>query len=308
MMTERVPDYDELELRITPAAGEGSYRLLATGPDGSTASRTFSLPFDERQLDHFVLTVGQPRRGMWSHGSPKMQEARQKAKCFGSDLFKALVAGDVRDIYFNARRVAEQQQRGLRLTLYLTDVPELMEVPWEFLWDRPTFLSQSIYTPLVRSLDLTTVRPPRKLILPLRILGMVSSPVGVNKLDVDSERAKLDEALCGLERNGIVELRWLEHATLKSLEEAVGVAGDVHVLHYIGHGAYDRRTKSGILVLETDQGDVHEATGEDLGSVLQNELSMRLVVLNACEGVPEDRMSTPSPASPRASSSTKSQR
>jgi hypothetical protein len=284
MMTERVLDYDELELRIAPGGAEGSYRLLAIGPDGSRASRAFSLPFDERELDNFVLTVGQPRRGMWSSDSPKMQDARQEAKLFGSRLFEALVAGDVRDIYFAARRVAEQRERGLRLTLYLTDVPELMEVPWEFLWDRPTFLSQSIYTPLVRSLDLKAVGPPRKLTLPLRILGMVSSPAGVDKLDVDSERAKLEEALCGLKRDGIVDLRWLEHATLKSLEEAVRAAGDLHVLHYVGHGAYDRQTKSGILALETHQGAVHEATGEDLGSVLQNELSLRLVVLNACEG------------------------
>jgi hypothetical protein len=55
-------------------------------------------------------------------------------------------------------------------------------------------------------------------------------------------------------------------------------------MHYIGHGAYDSRTEGGILVLENANGDSHEVTGEELGSLLQDERSMRLVVLNACEG------------------------
>ena len=65
----------------------------------------------------------------------------------------------------------------------------------EFLYERPDFLSQSIYTPVVRSLDLSRVREPRRVKLPLRILGMVSGPDGVVALDVDEERQKLEESL-----------------------------------------------------------------------------------------------------------------
>jgi hypothetical protein len=276
---EGIPSYDELKLRIAPGEG-GAYQVVAFGPDGSTASNTFALPFDETQLDNFVLRIGRPRRGVRAYRSSQMEDAKH----FGSQLFDALINGAVHDVYLGARRVAEQNDKGLRVTLYLTDVPALMEVPWEFLYDRPAFLAQSIYTPIVRSLDLKTVRPPRKLTLPLRILGMVSCPQGFDTLDVEREQKNLAAALGPLEREGMVELRWLERATLGALNEVISSPEEVHVLHYIGHGAYDARTESGILVLENSDGQPHEVTGEELGSLLQDERSMRLVVLNSCEG------------------------
>jgi hypothetical protein len=279
MAAEGIPSYDELKLRIGPGEG-GAYQVVAFGPDGSTASNTFALPFDETQLDNFVLRIGRPRRGVRAYRSSQMEDAKH----FGSQLFDALINGAVHDVYLGARRVAEQNDKGLRVTLYLTDVPALMEVPWEFLYDRPAFLAQSIYTPVVRSLDLKTVRPPRKLTLPLRILGMVSCPQGFDTLDVEREQKNLAAALGPLEREGMVELRWLEQATLSALNEVISSPEEVHVLHYIGHGAYDARTESGILVLENSDGQPHEVTGEELGSLLQDERSMRLVVLNSCEG------------------------
>jgi hypothetical protein len=296
-----IPSYDELKLRIGRGT-EGTYQVVAFGPDGSTASGTFVLPFDETQLDNFVLRVGRPRRGVRAYRSSQMEDAKR----FGSQLFDALLAGGIRDVYLRARQATDQKpDRGLRVTLYLTDVPELMEVPWEFLYDRPAFLSQSIYTPVVRSLDLKTVRPPRKLTLPLRILGMVSGPRGFETLEVGREKDKLAEALSPLERDRTVELRWLERATLSALDDAISAPEEVHVLHYVGHGAYDRRTEGGILVLENAHGDPHEVTGEELGSLLHDERSLRLVVLNPARA-PEARTSTRSPGSPRAWSSAAS--
>jgi hypothetical protein len=279
VMADGIPSYDELKLRIARGA-EGAYEVEAFGPDGSTASGSFSLPFDDTELENFVLRVGRPRRGVRAYRSSQMEDAKR----FGSQLFDALLAGRVRDVYQGARRVAEQNERGLRVTLYLTRVPKLMEVPWEFLYDRPGFLSQSIYTPVVRSLDLKMMRPPRKLTLPLRILGMVSRPQGFETLEVGSEQNKLANALSALERDGMVELRWLERATLSALHDVVSAPDEVHVLHYIGHGAYDKRTEGGILALENADGGLHEVTGEELCSLLQDERSLRLVVLNSCEG------------------------
>jgi hypothetical protein len=202
-----IPEYDELKLRIEPGA-EGTYRVLAFGPEGATASGRFVAPFTRLELDNFILRVGLPRRAVRSFGSSQMEEAKR----FGARLFDALVNEDIRDAYLAAGRTADAHDRGLRVTLHLTNVPELMEVPWEFLYERPRFLSQSIYTPVVRSLDLKTVRPPRQLTLPLRILGIVSSPNGFDTLDVAAERRKLEQALGPLIAEGMVELTWLERA------------------------------------------------------------------------------------------------
>ncbi|HMJ95376.1 MAG TPA: CHAT domain-containing protein, partial [Thermoleophilaceae bacterium] len=204
----------------------------------------------------------------------------------GTQLFDSLLGADVGDLYHGARSVADSQNRGLRLTLYLTGVPELMEIPWEFLYDPGDafFLSQSMYTPLVRSLDLRSASPPRKLTLPMKILGMASAPQGFPGLDVDDERTKLARALEPLTSRGAVELEWLDSATLSELDRRVGNPDELHVIHYIGHGAYDDRTQSGILVFEDSTGGVHEVSGEELGTLLRDERSLRLVVLNSCEG------------------------
>lgn len=278
-MAAGIPDYDELKVRIEPGP-EGRYHVLAFGPEGTTASGTFVPPFAQMELDNFVLRVGHARRSVRSFRSSQMEEAKR----FGAQLFDALLRDDVRQAYFTAHQAADIRQRGLRLTLQLTNVPELMEIPWEFLHDSQRFLSHSIYTPVVRSLDLQAVRPPLELAFPLRVLGVVSSPTGLATLDVAAERHKLESALASLTANGIAELIWLGKATMSELDRVVGAPDEIHVIHYIGHGAYDRRTHGGLLVMEDDHGNPHEVTGEELASFLRDERSIGLAVLNACEG------------------------
>jgi len=277
-MTERIPDYVELKLRIEP--GPAGYRTLAIGPDGSSATGAFSVPFSDVELDNFVLRVGLPRRNARAYRSTQMEEAKR----FGATLFDALIKDEVRDVYLNAQLHARANGHGLRLTFQLTGVPELMQIPWEFIYDRPSFLAQSIFTPVVRSLDLTSVRPARDVALPLRILGMVSHPWDSGELDVEREQRNLDRALGSLVDAGLVEIDWLGRATLADLERRLAQPGQIHVLHYIGHGAYDERTQGGVLALEDSNGRTEEVTGEELGSLLADEHSLRLVVLNACEG------------------------
>jgi streptogramin lyase/CHAT domain-containing protein len=276
-----IPEYDDLKLRIEPG-DEDSYRVVAFGPGGNTASGSFVRPISQVELDNFILRVGLPRRHVRKYRSSQMEEAKQ----LGTQLFESLLAEDVGDLYHGARSVADSQNRGLRLTLYLTGVPELMEIPWEFLYDPGDafFLSQSMYTPLVRSLDLRSASPPRKLTLPMKVLAMASAPQGFPGLDVDDEREKLARALEPLTSRGAVELEWLDSATLAEIDRRVGNPDELHVIHYIGHGAYDDRTQGGILVLEDSAGGVHEVTGEELGGLLRDERSLRLVVLNSCEG------------------------
>jgi WD40 repeat protein len=284
-MADAVPDYDELQLRILDGS-DGDYRVVAQGPDGSAAEGTFANPFTPEELEIFVLRAGVPRRKARGYRSSAMEQAKE----FGSRLHDALLQGDVRDVYLGARRVADSRDHGLRVTLCLTSTPELMQIPWEFLYERPDFLSQSIYTPVVRSLDLSRVREPRRVKLPLRILGMVSGPDGVVELDVDEERQKLEESLATLIDAGAVQVSWLPRATLAELDRAISEPDEEHVIHYIGHGAYDERTEDGILILEDAQGRPHEVTGEELSSMLRDERSLRLVVLNACEGARASRV------------------
>ncbi len=279
LVAQDVPEYDELSLRIQPGRGD-AYRVLVEAPGGATAEGEFSNPFSPLEIDNFVVHAGVSRRTARGFRSSSME----RAKDFGSRLHDALLQGEVRDVYLDARRSAEGRQCGLRVTLRLTGTPELMEIPWEFLYERPQFLAQSIFTPVVRSLDLETIREPREVRLPLRILGMVSMPTGFVTLDVDEEKQKLEESLGPLIEAGLVQVNWLPSATLEALDRAISEPDEEHVLHYIGHGAYDERTQDGILVLEDRHGNPKEVSGAELSALLQDERSMRLVVLNACEG------------------------
>ena len=270
--------YDDLQLRIDRDA-DGTYRVLAMAPDGRTARGSFTPPMSDTELDDFVQRVGLARRRSGS-ADTRMEAIRS----LGSTLFDALIKDDVGTVFYSARSAASERDRGLRITLRLSGSPELMRLPWEFLYKRPRFIAQSTNTPVVRALDIDSALRPQKVRLPLRILAMVSSPAGYPELDADVERRNLERALAGPRQAGLVEVTWLDRATLGELGRRIAEPDEIHVLHYIGHGAYNEATESGVLVLETPQGRAHDVSGEEVGAMLQDETSLRLVVLNACEG------------------------
>jgi hypothetical protein len=268
--------YDELRLRID--AGEASaYRVLASTCCAEASGR-FELPVNELEIESFILQMGCPGGRRRSGIS-----ALEQAKRLGGELFDALFRDEVRALYRDALGQARAAGRGLRITVCLSGSPELMEVPWEFLYDAPAFLAISAFTPVVRYLDLP--RAPRPLLVdpPFRILGVVSNPADYERLDVDVERANLELALTGSMASGALELRWLEQPTLDALLQTLR-AEAFHALHYVGHGSYDRCSEQGMLLFEDSSGWGRPVGGDELGTVLHDITSLRLAVLNACEG------------------------
>jgi WD40 repeat protein len=283
-MDERIPSYYDLQLRIE-RSGAGTYQVLASASDGRTARSTFETPITDDELGNFVRQVGLLRR----RGRSEPQSMTE-IKDLGSKLFDSLIKDEVQGIYQAVSAAADENGKSLRITLRLSDTPELMRLPWEFLYSRPKFLSKSKYTTVVRSLDRPTKRRPLKCDFPLKILGMISSPTGLPPLDAKEERERLESTLDRLKSDGLVELEWLEQATLEKLESRFSEPDDIHVLHYIGHGAYNEDTENGILALENDEGRVDDVSGTRLGEMLQDKRSLRLVVLNSCEGARASRV------------------
>ena len=270
--------YSEFRLRIDRGLSAGTYRVVATAPSGEALGR-FKLPFTDMELENFVLKVGRTRRGKRRVESPEME----LAKDFGGRLFSSLFDADVKDLFRSSFADARTENRGLRITLSLTGAPELSQIPWEYLYDHPSFMSISTWTPIVRYLDLPKAKRPLQIALPLRIIGVVSAPSDAEPIDVASEKAKLGQALAPLVQSGAVAIDWLETPTLRALQRQLRQA-DYHVLHYIGHGGYDREADDGVVLFEDDLGRSRRITGVQLGTILQDEVSLRLAVLNACEG------------------------
>src|SRR5215211_1979760 len=247
--------YSELRLRIDRGVARGSYRMVATGTAGEALGR-FKLPVSELELENFILRVGTTRRGRRRVDSPEME----LAKGFGTKLFGALFSGDVRELYRSSLTEARSEGQGLRVTLSLTGAPELLQVPWEYMYDHPSFLSISTWTPIVRYLDLPKPRRPLQVALPIRILAMVSSPNDAEVIDARLERAKLEGALAPLIDIGAITVDWLDEASLRALQRRLRKA-DYHVFHFIGHGGYDHDADDGVLLFEDDVGRGRRVSG-----------------------------------------------
>src|SRR6202035_2895825 len=54
--------------------------------------------------------------------------------------------------------------------------------------------------------------------------------------------------------------------------------------HFIGHGGFDSRADEGLIALNDDQGQAVYLTATQVALLLTDHRSLRLVVLNACEG------------------------
>src|SRR5262249_45318245 len=132
---------------------------------------------------------------------------------------------------------------------------DLAALPWEFLYDprQGEYICLSLYTPLVRYLELPQSVQPLQIKPPLRILCMIASPSDQDPLDIAREQGRLQEALKGLEDQGLVELSWLPGQTSRDLQRAMQ-NGPWHIFHFIGHGGFDPASDEGLLALCNDQG------------------------------------------------------
>ncbi|HTT92041.1 MAG TPA: CHAT domain-containing protein [Acidimicrobiales bacterium] len=183
----------------------------------------------------------------------------QKMEAFGGQLFDAVFTRDIYELYRTACQRVEDRDGGIRLVLSLRNAPELLDVPWEFLFDRPYWLSLRRRTPVVRVLELARVRNPARIDGKVRILGMVSSPLGYPPLNVQAERQVIDDALAPPVERGFAEVVWVPGASLTGLNEAL-MDGEFHIFHYVGHAGFDRSSNEGVLVLEDSSRNVNEVS------------------------------------------------
>src|SRR5436190_12641606 len=112
---------------------------------------------------------------------------------------------------------------------------------------------------------------------------MIASPLSLPPLDVVREQQRLQAALSDLQARGLVELVWLAGQTWHDLQQALR-SGPWHVFHFMGHGGFDRAADEGFLALADEGGEVQRLSATRLGRLLAEHASLRMVLLNACEG------------------------
>jgi hypothetical protein len=271
--------YLDFDLQIE-RAGDG-YRAQVLDSPAGNATHSFSLPFEPLELENYLLRLGAMRQGMRG-GSPEAETA----KSFGGRLFETVFDGEVRGCLRSSLDMAGQQGKGLRIRLRLNEAPDLLDLPWEYLYNRThnLFYALSVETPLVRYLEMPERIAPLAIAPPLRVLVMIASPRGYPPLNVEREWHKLRTAVRDLEARGLVVLERLEQPTLSALRKRLRT-NDYHLFHFVGHGDFDPQTQEGALILEDEDGLGSRASGQSLSMLLRDyRRTLRLVILNACEG------------------------
>ncbi|MFT4295460.1 MAG: CHAT domain-containing protein [Micropruina sp.] len=275
------PDYLDFDLEVEPTATPGNYQVSVLSSPSGEASATMVFPFNPDALENVILKLGRTRSGVRAIGSPSQLLAKQ----FGGTLYDALFAGEVGICFRRSLDAAASAGKGLRVRLRLGDVPQLADVPWEYLY--PTGLKQflvlSTKTPVVRYLELPRPVPPITVTPPLQVLVVVASPTNLATLDVNAEVQRIRAALAGLEQSGQLSITVVPNGTLAELRRVLR-RGGFHVLHFIGHGGFNDSTGEGMLAFEDDNRLAHLVSGSDLATMIHDHDTLRLVLLNACEG------------------------
>jgi hypothetical protein len=278
-------DYLDLDLLLEHSGSDYQVRVLAS-PAGQSPPLPFRVPFNDLQIENFLLKIGRPRQIVRRVNAPQIAAVKD----FGGRLFEAVFGSDLSGHLSSSLSLANAADKGLRIRLRMSDCPELADLPWEYLYDKRNnrFLCLSDRTPLVRYLDLP--EPVRALAVtgPLRILVVIASPAEYPALDGEQEWRNVTAALGDLRQAERVEVERLAKPTLGELQRQLR-RGSYHVFHFIGHGGFNSQTQDGVLAFEDSYGRAHMVSGEDLGTILHDHRSLRLSVLNACEGARGDR-------------------
>ncbi|GAB4204311.1 MAG: hypothetical protein OHK0022_29350 [Roseiflexaceae bacterium] len=281
-MTHQRISYQSLDIEIGPGQGR-DYPAKARGPGGEAAG-TFRLPFGPSELDSRLKDVQIALLRATGRRRTVLSPQEQAVRDFGRALFEALFPGELRGCYDRSLLLARQQNQGLRIRLRIQP-PELLPLPWEFLYDPSAgeYLCLSRHTPLVRYVELPHPTQPLAVTLPLRVLALAAGPKDQPPLDLAGERKRLERAVEPLRARGLVELHWLEGATWRDLRRAV-LAEPWHVFHFIGHGGFSRERDEGFLALCDDHGETFRLNATHLARLLADQRALRLVILNSCEG------------------------
>ncbi|MEZ4868350.1 MAG: SUMF1/EgtB/PvdO family nonheme iron enzyme [Caldilineaceae bacterium] len=281
-----LPSYLDFVVDVTTMS-EHTY-MIAARSDAGEARQISEFPLDASALVQGLHKLEAAITGSVAQKQAQASAAMQSVQDFGRTLFDFLLPSETRTLYYESLREAVHRNRGVRLKLSI-HAPQLATLPWEFLFDprKRDYVCLDPHTPLVRYTELPQTSPPLAVEAPLRILGVIADPEDMHaRLDVAEERKRVSEALRSLEERGVVQLTWLEGETWRDLQRAMRTGSCAwHIFHFIGHGGYDEIRNEGYIMLADEQGKAHQLYATQLARLLARQRSsLRLVMLNACEG------------------------
>lgn len=274
-------EYLDFDLEINTGSAREYPVNIIRSPAGE-AREIMYFPYDELALEKRLQIVQEMIRYS-CEGKSRLVDS-QPVQDFGRELFTTLFVGEIRNRFDVSLERSRMENKGLRLKLRIRP-PELAALPWEILFDKRQAeylcLTNTIlilrYLEIPQTIKALAVKPP------LRILGMIAIPGGLDVLDINKEKQWIENATKKLQEDGLVELTWLEGQTWRDLASAMRT-GTWHIFHFIGHGEFDKKTGKGLVALANEEGRLHLFSAVELGRLLSDHPHLRLVILNSCKG------------------------
>jgi Uncharacterized protein conserved in bacteria len=263
--------YADLEIRILERQERG-YPVEITFHGDQEFPRGFLDPAAQPQIDRAQPRESGVRMFDWLFASSGLQTAWAQVR-------------------------GQHPLRRIRLRIDST-APELHALPWELLQDcgdgsAPQALAAMEATPFSRYLAGQWIPGSPVLKRPVRILVAIANPTnledyGLTPIHGDDEWKLLQEAVAG--NSGIELVRLPDPCTLQALEAALRKG--VHILHFVGHGHFQKASGQATLYLADDNNRVAPAKDSDISGMLTRQLmdaaiglddKLRLVHLSSCQ-------------------------
>lgn len=279
--------YLDFLIEVSAVGDDQTYVIVVRSTAGE-ARQVTKLPITAAELENNLLKLENAILRSSDSSYTTLGAHEHAVQTFGRILFDFLLPGETRTLYYECLREAAHHDRGVRLKLSL-HTPALAALPWEFLYDarKRDFICLDPHTPLVRYTEMPQTPPPLAVAPPLQILGVIADPIDMYaRLNVQEEKRRITHAVRTLEEHGLVQLTWLEGQTWRDLQRIMRM-GEVpwHIFHFIGHGGFDEQRNEGFIVLADDEQKSHHLYATQLARLLARQrASLRLVLLNACDG------------------------
>jgi tetratricopeptide (TPR) repeat protein len=203
-------------------------------------------------------------------------------KELGKKLYKMLFS-EIKDLFY----ACLDESDHITIIMTIKD-PDISVLPWELCYDqkKDIFLGADSFCSLVRQ-DQKSQKSFEPIDYPLKVLVIVASPMDLDKkgeYQPDPEEIKqLMEPVKTLEKTGKIQLDFLDRASIKCIQDALTTG--YHIVHFVGHGAYNADTKKGFLVIENKDRNSKNLGGPQAARLFGGN-PPRLLILTACESAP----------------------
>lgn len=280
-------EIDYLDFEVTVEKTDEDQYLVRAQSGKDKAEIQFTNPFTRDKRDLIKATTKANLRSSRKVRSASGASEVKQLKSWGTLLFEQAITGEVGKFYEKCRVQAEEQSKGIRWRLALD--PSVDDLPWEFLCSQGEFLALNPFSPVVRYVPRRArLAPLKESEHPLRVLVVIASPSDEVPLDTAAEKERITRAFESLIKQGLVSLTFIEGPdTWKRLYDTL-FRNETHILHFIGHGAFDEDKKEGVLVMEDADGKAKRIESEGLRVLVQGRSRLRLIVLNSCLGTEGD--------------------